>query len=154
MNNEDLFKVITAAYYSNHFEETINSLLRENPSEDEHLLKLIAACCGVELEHYNDANFGKVLNDAIQNYCTNHKTVTKIRKCSMNCTVSQGSTCCQKSCAYDAILVDEIKHTTYIDNNKCIDCGFCIEACPNKNFADKIEFLPMANLLKKNTLFS
>lgn len=154
VNNKDLLKVITAAYYSDHFEETINSLLKKNPSEKEHLLKLIAACCGVELEHYSETNFAKELNYAIQSYSTSYKIVTKIRECSMDCTDSQGRTCCQKSCAFDAILVDESKHTTYIDNTKCIDCGFCIEACPNKNFADKIEFLPMSKLLKKNTLFS
>lgn len=154
MNYKHLLKVITAAYYSDHFEQTVNSLLEENAEDKEQLYKLIDACCGVETKHSSDGNYAMELKKAIQNYSPNNKVVTKFRECGMECADLNGKTCCQKSCAFDAILVNEEKHTTFIDDIKCIGCGFCIEACPNHNFIDRIEFLPMANLLKKNRFSS
>ncbi|MBP3917026.1 [Fe-Fe] hydrogenase large subunit C-terminal domain-containing protein, partial [Clostridium sp.] len=39
---------------------------------------------------------------------------------------------------------------TFIDNNICIDCGICVDFCTNGRILDKIEFLPILDLLKNN----
>jgi len=36
-----------------------------------------------------------------------------------------------------------------IENNKCLNCGECVTACDFGALADKIEFLPVVNLLKE-----
>jgi Na+-translocating ferredoxin:NAD+ oxidoreductase RNF subunit RnfB len=146
MNYNDLFKTIVKAYYENHFEEVVNKLLQTNEDDKEHVSKVIAALCGVEVNASN-TSYAAELKKAIMNYTANHKVVTKIKPCSLNCSVSEGKTSCQNACHFDAIVIDEEKHTTFIDNEKCTDCGFCVDACPNNCFMDKVEFMPLINSL-------
>jgi Fe-S-cluster-containing hydrogenase component 2 len=145
MREKDLFKTIVKAYYENHFEEVITSLVEDNSFDKEERAKVIAALCGVEVNY--STSYAAELKKAIVNYTSQNKVVTRIKPCSMNCTISEGKTSCQSSCAFDAVVMDVEKHTTFIDNSKCTDCGFCIEVCPNKNYIDKIEFMPLANSL-------
>lgn len=37
---------------------------------------------------------------------------------------------CVYACPGDAILVDEVTGARYIDEETCVDCGLCYEACP------------------------
>lgn len=145
MDTKELFKVLIKSYYDKNFEETVNDLLEKNKEQKEYLSKLIASLSGTELDM--NENFAKNLQNAILNYSQNHKVVIKIRDCAMDCAVLGTKTKCQKACPFEAILVNEEKHTTFIDNEKCTDCGFCIEACPNSNYIDKVEFIPMMKLL-------
>ena len=69
----------------------------------------------------------------------------------MDCIDKPGKTLCQASCPFDAILIDNKCNTTYIDNDKCTDCGFCVDACPTGALLDKVEFIPLLNLLKGNS---
>lgn len=153
MNHNDLFKTLVKAYYENHFEATINSLLSDESEDKEYLTKVISALCGVDVNN-EGISYNEALKEAITNYASDHKIVIKLKECSMECKTEDGKTNCQKVCAFEAIKVDKEKHTTIIDSTKCIECGFCIEACPNKNFMDKVEFLPLMNLLKSKKLSS
>lgn len=145
MNNKDLFKVLLKAHYENRLEETVSDLLQENPEEKELLAKIIAPLCGIELDYSED--FASELKNKISYHTCEYKIVTKIKSCSMECAAPGEKTSCQKACPFEAINIDEENHTTYINNEKCVDCGFCIEACSNNNFIDKVEFLPLAKLL-------
>lgn len=142
MDNSTLFKILVKSHTNNNFQEVVDKLLDENESNKEELSKIISSLCGVEVL-YTKNNFSQELKKAISDYTANHKIVTKLKDCCMNCTSSDEKTICQSSCPFDAIVVDETKHTTIIDNAKCTDCGFCIEACPNGNYIDKIEYLPL-----------
>jgi Na+-translocating ferredoxin:NAD+ oxidoreductase RNF subunit RnfB len=146
MKEKELFKIILTAYYENGFEEAVNNLLQKDEDNKIYLKKLIAALCGVEV-NCNSNNYVNELKSAIEHYSAEHKIVTRLQDCMMDCLDSEGRTQCQNACAFEAISVDTEKHTTYIDTSKCIDCGFCIEACPNNNYIDKIEFLPLVHSL-------
>lgn len=146
MNKNFLFKTIVKAYYENRFEEAVNTLLRENGDNKEQVSKIIAAICGVEVT-YSNTTYAEDLKKAIEAYTSNHKVVTKIKPCSMECTVFGKKSCCEQVCHFDAIVIDEEKHTTFIDYNKCTDCGFCVDACPSSCYMDKIEFIPLINSL-------
>lgn len=144
MNKTNLFKVIIKAYYENCFEEVVTDLI-EKESDKEQAANLISALCGVELAY--DTNYASKLKEAIKYYSSDHKVVTRVKPCTMNCTSSSGKTNCQIACIFNAIVIDYENHTTVMDNSKCTDCGFCIEVCPNKNYIDKIEFLPLIKSL-------
>lgn len=143
----DLFKEIVNSYYNGGFEDKIQDILSSPEVNKEELARVISSLCGVELDFH--ANYIEDLKEAIRLYRDNHKIVNKIKTCSMDCVDVDGMTICQKSCPFDAIIIDEEAHTTSIDEEKCTDCGFCVEACPTGSILDKVEFIPFVNLLKE-----
>jgi Na+-translocating ferredoxin:NAD+ oxidoreductase RNF subunit RnfB len=146
VNKTNTFKTLIKAYYENRFEETINSLLIENESNKEYVSKVIAALCGVEVNQ-NSIIYVEELKKAILNYTPSNKVVTKVKSCVMECSTLEGKISCRDICPFDAIVIDEEKHTTFMDNDKCTDCGFCVEACPSNCYMDKVQFLPLINSL-------
>jgi len=145
----DLFKSLIDAYYKDDFDEFIKKTLSDSTINKEELSNIISSFCGVELKYTDKDTYIKDLKNAIKNYNSDHKIVTKIRDCSVDCADENGKTSCQKSCPFDAILIDEANKTSYIDKDLCTDCGFCVEGCPNGSILDKVEFIPLANLLKE-----
>jgi ferredoxin hydrogenase len=146
MKNSELFRFLIKAYFEGTFDEKVNNLLEESAENKIHLANRISALCGVDVD-YSSGNFLINLKEAIKNYSTSSKVVLRVNDCQINCHISDDKTQCQVACPFDAVIKDSLKHTTYIDLDKCTDCGFCIEACPNKNYLDKVEFLPLSNLL-------
>lgn len=142
----NIFKDLVKSYYDNKFDEKIIELLSIRDFDKEDFANEIASLCGVEVKY--DSNFISNLKNAITSYNVNYKIVHKVHDCSMDCIDINGKTLCQKSCPFDAIGINKEKHTTYIDTEKCTDCGFCIEGCPTGSILDKVEFIPLINLLK------
>lgn len=54
---------------------------------------------------------------------------------------------CDKTCKYEAQMYRRSEGPVIIDN-KCLGCGQCVVSCDFGALADKIEFLPLINLLK------
>lgn len=146
MNTRELFKFLITAYKEGNFEEKVNSFLEGNLDNKVYAARVIANLCGVSLE-YDSKSFAVDLKNAVENYSTNIKVVTRVKDCTINCTIHEGKTECQRSCPFDAIIFDSINNTTYMDNSKCIDCGLCVDVCPNNNYMDKSEALPLLNTL-------
>lgn len=142
-----LFKELVNAYQDEVFEEKLNKILSDDTVDKNELAGVISSLCGVQLK-YTD-NYYQDLKEAIETYKINHKVVNKIRVCEMDCVDVDGKTLCERTCPFDAIIVDEKSHTSSIDKEKCTDCGFCVEGCPSGAILDKIEFIPFANLLKE-----
>jgi iron only hydrogenase large subunit-like protein len=142
----ELFKVIVKSYYDEKFEETVDKIMSKDDVNKEELFSVISSLCGTGIA-YSD-NFMEDLKKSIVAYKMQHKIVNKIKGCSMDCADENGETMCQKSCPFDAIIVDNEKNTTVIDEDKCTDCGFCVEACPNGAIVDRVEFIPLFDLLK------
>lgn len=142
----ELFKSLIKAHYDNKFDEKINEILSLNEFSKEDLCKVISSLCGTGITY--SPNFISDLKEAISAYDANHKIVNKIRHCSMDCEDENGETICQKSCPFNAIFIDKEKHTSVINCEKCTDCGFCVEACPTGSILDRVEFIPLIELLK------
>lgn len=141
-----LFKALVKAFYDGNFEETVTALINNPSYEKEHIKRVLASLCGTDLD-YMSGDFAAELREKMLSASKDYKTVTKIKPCSMECTTPGSKTACQGACPFEAINIDEENHTTYINNERCIGCGFCIEACPNHNFMDKVEFFPLAKSL-------
>lgn len=146
MDSRELFKSLVIAYKEGRFEEKVSSLLEDNKENRLYVAKLIAVLCGISID-CDSQDFAQDLRKAVENFTASSKVVTRLKHCTMNCSISNGKTLCQSVCPFDAIITDEINHTTYIDNYKCIDCGLCIGACPNNNYMDKCEALPLLSIL-------
>lgn len=144
----NLFKTLINAYYENNFEEELEKMLSNKNVNKQELANIISSLCGVDVDFSNE--YIDYLKKAIGSYKFDNKIVTKVKSCSMECADSNGKTSCQHACPFNAIIVDREANTTYIDNSKCTDCGFCVDECPNGNILDKVDFLPLANSLKED----
>lgn len=144
----NLFKALINAYYKGSFEKYVNDLLSNPNIHKEDLRGTISSLCGVEFKYTDNEDFIENLKAAINSYEKKQKIVNKIRECSVECADENGEPPCQKTCPFDAILVDKKTSNSYIAADLCTDCGFCVEACPSGSILDKVEFLPLANLLK------
>lgn len=143
-----LFKEILDAYYNDTFDKKIEELLQKPQIDRETLSKVISALCGVDVSY--SENFIEGLRNAISNYSPKHKVVTRLHNCCMECLSGEGDTSCQNACPFSAIVADKDSKTIYVDEEKCTDCGTCVGACPADKIIDRVEFIPIANLLKEN----
>lgn len=64
------------------------------------------------------------------------------------CELCEEENCnCKDTCKYEAQVYQRAPGPI-IENNKCLSCGECISTCDFGALADKIEFLPLIDLLK------
>jgi iron only hydrogenase large subunit-like protein len=147
----NLFKTLVDAYYNNNFDNYVNELISDPAINKEQLKNTISSLCGAEIKTSDD-DFVESLKTAIKNYSQDHKIVHKIKTCSMECADEFGEPICQKTCPFDAIIIDEATRNTYIAADRCTDCGLCVEACPSGSILDKVEFIPLIDLLKGNDM--
>lgn len=145
---KDLFKDLVRAFYSDTFDEKLSQLLADETMDKKQFSNVVSSLCGVEICDSSSENYIEELKKAIASYQAMHKIVNKVKPCSMDCVDVNGETLCQKSCPFNAIYIDESKHASAIDPGKCTDCGFCVEACPSGGILDRIEFIPLLDLLK------
>lgn len=146
-NYHEIFKAIIRAYYEDNLEEKLQQILDEPGIDKIKTSKIIASLCGVSVE-YSD-NFVNDLRQALENPDITRPIITKIDDCPIECIEAQGKTFCEATCSFDAILADKTNHLVTINQAKCIGCGFCIEACPNKVLMDRSEFIPLIKHLNK-----
>ncbi|OOO69495.1 iron hydrogenase [Clostridium tepidum] len=147
--HSELFKTIVNSYVNGTLESDIENIISKYDYNKKNLCKTISSLCGVEII-YDSNNFIKNLTKAIASYSSQHKIVNKIKNCSMDCKKNNEKTLCQNSCPFDAILINKKNNSTYIDTEKCTDCGFCVEACPTGSILDKVEFIPLIDILKSD----
>lgn len=153
MNNKyvDLFDILVKSYYDDNFEETLNKIITCHEKSPQETFAIITSLCGVDVKF--DNNYVYNLKKAITNYNVNKKIVEKLECSGANCNPDKDNVySCQKVCPFHAIKFDYKNNTTFIDNNICIDCGICVDSCKNGRILDKIEFLPIMDLLKNNKI--
>ncbi|AZV56968.1 [Fe-Fe] hydrogenase large subunit C-terminal domain-containing protein [Clostridium sp. AWRP] len=145
----NLFKSIIKSYYSGNFEEEVMSFLLESKIDKQELCKIISTLCGTNVDY--SSNFIENLKKAIKSYKQDGKVINKVKDCSMECMDEKGEILCQKTCPFDAISIDNNKNCAYIDKEKCTDCGFCVDVCPTGGIMDKVQFIPLFDILKSKS---
>ena len=147
-NYRELFKKLLKAYYEDVFEETIEEVLLKEEVNRENFAKVLSALCGVEVDYSKD--FSNDLKKAIENYKESNKVVVNTHSCVKDCVQIDGKTICQNACPFEAIIVEKNSSNVEINMDSCIGCGACIDLYDNKNFVDKIEFMPLIKTLREN----
>lgn len=147
-NYRELFKELLKSYYEDVFEEKLSEIMDKKEIDKESFSTVVSAICGVEVEYSED--FSSDLIRAIENYKQSKKVVLNTNSCVKNCIEVDGKTLCQNACPFDAIILDSETQLPKINIDTCVDCGKCVEACDKNNYIDKIEFLPLVNILKEN----
>jgi iron only hydrogenase large subunit-like protein len=147
-NYRKLFKKLLKAYYEGVFEETIEEIFSDKKINKGNFSKAISALCGVEVDY--SKNFSEDLKKAIENYKQNNKVIVNTQSCVKNCVQIDGKTICQNACPFEAIIIEKDNPSVEINMDSCVGCGVCVDSCDNKNFIDKIEFIPLVKTLKEN----
>ena len=151
MNNKynDLFDELVKSYYEGNFDETLTRIMVCHEKSPQETFAIISSLCGVNIKF--DNNYVYNLKKAITEYTINKRLIEKLKDCSASCTKDKnGKFDCQASCPFDAILYNEQEKSTYIDTDRCLSCGLCVDSCKNGLFLDKVEFLPIVDLIKNN----
>lgn len=151
MNNKynDLFDELVKSYYEGTFDETLKRIIVCHQKSPQETFAIISSLCGVNIKF--DNNYLYNLKKAITEYTVNKRLIEKINDCSASCTKDKdGKFNCQASCPFDAILYNENEKSAYIDPDRCLSCGLCVDSCKNGLILDKVQFLPIADLIKNN----
>ncbi|MGG7056915.1 [Fe-Fe] hydrogenase large subunit C-terminal domain-containing protein [Clostridium nigeriense] len=145
----DLFDTLVKSYYKGNFEETLSNIMVCHEISPQETFKIITSLCGVSLEF--DNNYIYNLKKAITNYTVNKKLIEKLDSCSLNCKKDgEEKYKCQLSCPFDAIMYDKDNKATFINYDQCIGCGLCVDSCKEGKILDKVDFIPIADLIKNN----
>ena len=145
----ELFKQLVRAYYYGDFEKLVEEVVRDPSFNEKDAIQIISALCGVEVEGSKEV--GKRIRQAIKDNKLRKNIVEKLSDCTKPCLIKKdGDSPCQLVCPISAIIEDPITHKNHIDKDLCLDCGLCVEACPEKKILDRIEFFPIMELLKNN----
>ncbi len=152
MNNKynDIFDILVKAYYEDNFDETLNKIMTCHKVSPQETFNIITSLCGVTLNF--DNNFVNNIKKAISMHSVNKNIVRKIECCNSECGCGDNKVKfpCIKACPFDAIYFDKESNSTVIDDDKCINCGFCIDSCKNGRILDLVEFIPVIDLIKEN----
>lgn len=146
----DLLYTLIKAYYNDTFDKTLDNLITCHEKSPQETFEIITSLCGVTVPF--DNNYKYNLKKAITRYTANKKIVEKLKsKCSDDClTDENGKFQCQICCPFDAIFYDNNEKITKINDSLCESCGKCIDACKDGKYLDKVEILPIIDLLKNN----
>lgn len=99
------------------------------------------------LDPAGDAEFRDELDIVAKSEAVCEPIVAKIQGSCEFCSDEK----CKYACKHE-VHIYRRNEEPVIDNNKCLSCGECITSCDFGAIADKIEFIPLINLLKnKNT---
>lgn len=151
MNNKytDLFDTLVKSYYDGTFDETLSKLMVCHEVSPQETFNIIASLCGANIEY--DNNYLYNLKKAITDYTVNKRVVEKLECSAVDCKRSDGKSFkCQLACPFDAIYYDEDKKSTFINKDQCLGCGLCVDACKSGKILDKVEFIPVIDLINNN----
>lgn len=146
---EDLFESLIKAYYDGTFDETVFTLMTAHEVSPQETFKIITSLCGVTVEFDND--YLRNLKKAITYYVVNKRLIEKLQCIDSNCTRDiDNKFPCEKACPFNALTMDKENSIANINEELCLNCGFCIDACAKGKLIDKVEFLPILDLIKNN----
>ena len=146
---EGIFNQLVKSYYNGSFDEYISNIMNSNNESEEEIFKIISSLCGVSVPF--DENYIYNLKKAITNYSVNERIIEKLNCNNAECKRGKdGKLNCQRVCPFDAIMYDTEEKDVIINEDLCIKCGKCIDECDSGKILDKVEFLPLMELLNKS----
>lgn len=92
------------------------------------------------------SSFGAALETAFRARGASPRPVACLRSCSS--AACRSAAACSASCPFGALSVDPETGRIDLDRERCIDCGRCVEACPDASIQDRVEYLPVLELLR------
>ncbi|MGG5460322.1 [Fe-Fe] hydrogenase large subunit C-terminal domain-containing protein [Clostridium sp. B9] len=147
---EPLLKELISSYYSNDdFDKKLNNIIEHDFNNREEAIEILSSLCGVDIDN-KSKNISYALKKAITSHKVKNNLVSKVSLCTEDCHQDNGKAKCQSLCPFDAILTNPIDNGKYIDPNLCESCGICVQVCENGHFLDRIEIIPIVDLLKNN----
>jgi len=147
-----IFAELVKKYWNGTLKDTndLNSLAREikekydfKDEDDAFIKDHIRVAMG--LNPKGDSNFQDEMSIIASSKRIEQPIVTKIDGV---CDYCDKEDCkCMDTCKYEAHIYKRTKGP-FIVNNKCLSCGECVSSCDFGALADKIEFIPLVDLLK------
>ncbi|KPU43591.1 iron hydrogenase 1 [Oxobacter pfennigii] len=147
MKNESYFRIFREAVRLQKEGRLIDGI--ENISiedMDEGLLRgYIASALGQEPEE--GISLTELAKKALREYEMNKPILTVTGECEDDCREA-GVHKCVKSCPFESIFYDRKASRIKISKEDCTGCSECIDACHKKKIIDKIQYFPIANIIR------
>lgn len=148
-----IYKLLVEAYYNNTFGETLEQIMKSEFQSKQEAREILAILCGVEeAKEEDDFEFAQAIVHSIISHQVRTKIIHKVNSCEADCEMIEGRTRCQRVCPLDAIMKRPTGNDKWIKEDLCLNCGRCIEVCKEHHFMDSPQFLPLAGLLKEETV--
>ncbi|WP_425448631.1 [Fe-Fe] hydrogenase large subunit C-terminal domain-containing protein [Dethiothermospora halolimnae] len=147
-----IFRELVKRAWNNDFNGDLNELVNDikfkygfKDEDKQFIADHIRVALGLdpngEEEFFNEYNIATKLNRVKE------PIVTKVEGVCEYCGENIEDNDCYNSCKYEAHVYKRNKGPI-IENNKCLSCGKCVSSCSFGAIADKIEFIPVIEMLK------
>jgi iron only hydrogenase large subunit-like protein len=107
----------------------------------------IRIASGLGLEN-KDEPIEEAVNHAMHKETIEHPLVTIVKDVCDLCEHKNGDAPCKTSCHHGA-LTHHKEQGVVIEKGKCLTCGNCVSSCPFEALSDKVEFVPLIDMLKQ-----
>jgi iron only hydrogenase large subunit-like protein len=107
----------------------------------------IRLASGVGLENQEES-IEDAVNHGMHKEEIEYPLVTVVKDVCDLCDHRKGEEPCKTSCHHGA-LIYSMERGVEIEKGKCLTCGKCVSACPYEALSDKIEFVPLIDMLKQ-----
>lgn len=140
-----VFREIVKLQKEGRLEEGIEDIKLEDM--DEKMLRgYIASALGVEPDY--DISLKELAERALKEYDMDKPILTVSGDCRDCMKGEEKEHKCIHSCPFDAMFEDRDAGRIKVHMDKCQGCGECVEACDLNKIVDKIQYLPVANLIR------
>jgi iron only hydrogenase large subunit-like protein len=130
-------------------DELINRGLFEE-KEREIIRDYIKLASGQGIEN-KDESIEETVNHAMHNGQIESPLVTVVKDVCDLCDHTKGNEPCKTSCSHGALIYNK-ERGVEIEKDNCLSCGKCISNCPYEALSDKVEFVPLIDMLKKQEI--
>lgn len=119
------------------FEETERKIIQD----------YIRLASGLGLED-REGTIEEAVNQAMHKERIEFPLVTIVKDVCDLCNSRDTVAPCKTSCHHGALTHDD-RQGVVIENGKCLTCGNCVSSCPFEALSDKVEFVPLIDMLKQ-----
>ncbi|MFA6506670.1 MAG: [Fe-Fe] hydrogenase large subunit C-terminal domain-containing protein [Treponemataceae bacterium] len=145
--DEALIRLVKSAWERDIAREAEAILWQAVPEDRERVSFMIANLCGVTVAPGPD--FGARLSAVLDAPSGNEAVVVSMGQCANEaCRDRKGGSPCAGACPFHAIMIDRKTNSLSIDRSKCVECGLCVDACPDGILEDRVEYIPATKLLQ------